>query len=449
MVNTRTNASHSEPIMPTPDLIGQQLTTIAAKLEAIGALAADVAALKAQNMQNQHGKSKVLLEEGEVDSTWRHQETYQRSHTKMEFPKYEGGDPRGWILKAEKYFQNYQTPNDCKDELMKVMQENYGPAEFQNPDEHLCSIQQTGSVFEYRQELAKRAACVQTWPEHCLLGVFLSGLREDLRVDVRIHKPRSVYKAMSLALEYEGKQGLNQSSKSSLPNTCPLNSEQQIRREKGLCYRCGDKFTPGHRCKPGNFAQLELMQEENHVQSVDGNQNEDIPPTDLGEISFHAILGKEFSSTLKLQGTLCGHKVLMLVDSGSTHNFVAEEIVTKLGLVVQYIPTFGVQIGNDLEEQMLTRDAMLNLMKADYKHIDLSSNVGDASIFRLQSYGQQSLLAAKFPDFRLEDKSSFQEGCTDKARIFRTYSRRKKRRQIGEDNDLHLLKFLEVSPMEQ
>ncbi|WMV09213.1 hypothetical protein MTR67_002598 [Solanum verrucosum] len=387
------------------------------------------------------------------------------------------------------------------------MQENYGPAEFQNPDEHLCSIQQTGSVF--------------------------NGLKEDLRVDVRIHKPRSVYKAMSLALEYEGKQGLNQSNKSSLPNTRPLNSEQQIRREKGLCYRCGDKCTPGHRCKPGTFAQLELMQEENHVQSVDDNQNEDILPTDLGEISFHAILGKEFASTLKLQGTLCGHKVLMLVDSGSTHNFVAEEIVTKLGLVVQYIPTFGVQIGNgeiikcnkvchdlsvevsnlvikhdfnpfsfggadmelgiqwlaslntiqanwhglflffqlnektyklqgihqktltttsfqsDLEEQMLTRDAMLNLMKADYKHIDLSSNVGDASIFRLQPYGQQSLLAAKFLDFRLEDKSSFQEGCTDKACIFRTYSRRKKRRQIGEDNDLHLLKFLEVSPIEQ
>ena len=32
----------------------------------------------------------------------------------MEFPKYEGGDPRDWILKAEKYFQNYQSPNDCK-----------------------------------------------------------------------------------------------------------------------------------------------------------------------------------------------------------------------------------------------------------------------------------------------------------------------------------------------
>ncbi|KAH0706282.1 hypothetical protein KY285_010781 [Solanum tuberosum] len=98
---------------------------------------------------------------------------------------------------------------------------------------------------------------------------------------------------------------------------------------------------------------------------------------------------------------------------------------------------------------MLTRDAMLNLMKAEYKHIDLSSTVGDASILRLQPYGQQSLLAAKYPDFHLEDKSSFQEGCTDKARIFHTYSRRKKRRKIGEDTDLHLLKLLEVSPMDQ
>lgn len=37
----------------------------------------------------------------------------------------------------------------------------------------------------------------------------------------------------------------------------------------------------------------------------------------------------------------------MLVDSGLTHNFVVEEIVKKLGLAVQYSPSFGVQIGKD------------------------------------------------------------------------------------------------------
>ncbi|PHT37138.1 hypothetical protein CQW23_24838 [Capsicum baccatum] len=289
MVNTRANASHSEPIMSTTDQISQQLTTIAAKLEAMDALAADVAALKTQNSQNQRRKSKVSPEEGEVDITWKHQETYRRPHTKMEFPKYEGEILEIFLLGStvrERSITGMSWFKLCK----KITD--------QNPDEHLCGIQ---SVFEYRQEFAKRAARVQNWPERCLLGVFLSGLKEDLRVDVRIHKPRSVYKAMSLALEYEGKHGTNQSSKvtdwpsisrpssigtsspmvqesfnfqssrqpvrsfqqSSLPNICPLNSEQQIRREKGLCYRCGDKFAPGHCCKPRTFASLELMQEEN------------------------------------------------------------------------------------------------------------------------------------------------------------------------------------------
>ncbi|WMV09214.1 hypothetical protein MTR67_002599, partial [Solanum verrucosum] len=47
-----------------------------------------------------------------------------------------------------------------------------------------------------------------------------------------------------------------------------------------------------------------------------------------------------------------------------------------------------------------------------------------------------------------QNHSVTRQAVADKARILRTYSR-KKRRKIGEDNDLHLLKFLEVSPMEQ
>lgn len=47
------------------------------------------------------------------------------------------------------------------DELVKVMQENYGPTEFQNPDEHLCDIQQTGILLEYRQEFANNRACAK------------------------------------------------------------------------------------------------------------------------------------------------------------------------------------------------------------------------------------------------------------------------------------------------
>lgn len=40
----------------------------------------------------------------EVDMPWWLKNQSHRPHTKMEFPRFEGGDPRGWILKAEKYF---------------------------------------------------------------------------------------------------------------------------------------------------------------------------------------------------------------------------------------------------------------------------------------------------------------------------------------------------------
>lgn len=86
------------------------------------------------------------------------------------------------------------------EELKKALQENYSPTE---PDKHLCNIRQNYSIHEYCQEFAKTAARVHNWPENCLLGMFLSGLKEELKAGVRIHKTRTIYKAMSLPLEFK------------------------------------------------------------------------------------------------------------------------------------------------------------------------------------------------------------------------------------------------------
>lgn len=71
----------------------------------------------------------------------------------------------------------------CWEELKKALQEKYGPAEFQNPDEHLCNIQQNGSIHEYCKDTAKRVARVHNWAERCLFGGFLSGLKEELEAE--------------------------------------------------------------------------------------------------------------------------------------------------------------------------------------------------------------------------------------------------------------------------
>ncbi|GKD69848.1 retrotransposon gag domain, retroviral aspartyl protease [Tanacetum coccineum] len=193
--------------------------------------------------------------------------------------------------------------------------------------------------------------------------------------------PRNVFKAVSLALEFEVKSrpasnprtsnSINDNKPSSystsshdpikLSATYPnasssaqsqnWESERQNLEDKGLCFRCKEKFAPRHRCKLATFSLLEISNDNEHLvdREVEVNENEyeeGINQQDMAEISFHAILSKTLGTTMKVEGTLEGRKVLTLVDSGSTHNFISTSLVKQLGLKVSTVPSFGVQIGN-------------------------------------------------------------------------------------------------------
>lgn len=64
------------------------------------------------------------------------------------------------------------------------------------------------------------------------------------------------------------------------------------------------------------------------------------------EISFHQISGLTSTCTLRFQGSINHQSVLILVDSGSTHNFISDSLVADLNQPIQVIPSFGVTIGN-------------------------------------------------------------------------------------------------------
>ncbi|KAF5757863.1 putative nucleotidyltransferase, Ribonuclease H [Helianthus annuus] len=391
MVVTRSDGSATGA---QPDPIASQLAAIMAKLDS---METDVAVLKTQNQtKGKSGGSYGKSDDG--DSSWN--QNRNRPYNKIDFPTFSEGDPRGWILKAEKYFRYYNIPaeeqvdvasmhleGDALDfyswlstdqsiefweELVQALQKNFGPAEFQNPDEHLCSIRQTGTVQEYRQEFAKRSSRVSNWPEHCLLGVFLNGLKEELKADVRIQKPRTVYKAMSIALEFESKVNhmrpgrsatWTPQSKSSQPDSKPVphtsnqsnihskppyrisDAEKQSRFLRGECYRCGDKYGPGHRCKTGS---LKILEADDELVDQPKPETENTNNTDeeVAEISLHAILGKSHPTTMKIHGMLNSTEVLILVDGGSTHNFISDVLVNELNLPTHLVSPFGVQIGN-------------------------------------------------------------------------------------------------------
>ena len=95
---------------------------------------------------------------------------------------------------------------------------------------------------------------------------------------------------------------------------------------KGLFYNCDEKYFLGHKCKEQNIfmAISEDISEEDVETPLVSESPEitDITPPEVGPvISLNALTGFSTPQTLKLIGYIKNRKVIILVDSGSTHNF--------------------------------------------------------------------------------------------------------------------------------
>jgi hypothetical protein len=100
---------------------------------------------------------------------------------------------------------------------------------------------------------------------------------------------------------------------------------------KGLCYNCDEKYFSGHKCKEQN--RFMAISEDVSKEDVDAplvsespEPTDIIPPSDPLEvepvISLNYITGFSDPQTLNLIGYIKHRKVIILVDSGSTHNFI-------------------------------------------------------------------------------------------------------------------------------
>lgn len=63
-------------------------------------------------------------------------------------------------------------------------------------------------------------------------------------------------------------------------------------------------------------------------------------------ISYHALTGHIVPSTMKLAGTINGRPVVVLIDGGSTNNFIQTKLAEHLNLPVQPLPHLRVTVGN-------------------------------------------------------------------------------------------------------
>ncbi|KAL4366748.1 hypothetical protein GQ457_05G033260 [Hibiscus cannabinus] len=101
------------------------------------------------------------------------------------------------------------------------------------------------------------------------------------------------------------------------------------RRANNLCFKCGEKFTPGHQCKMKQLNSME--EEEGNEDTVEEEEQEEKEPAGIEagnqgdtelEISMNALTGSIGYNTLRIPGIIKGRKLSILIDSGSTHSFV-------------------------------------------------------------------------------------------------------------------------------
>ncbi|GAV83399.1 hypothetical protein CFOL_v3_26846, partial [Cephalotus follicularis] len=114
-------------------------------------------------------------------------------------------------------------------------------------------------------------------------------------------------------------------TKTPFKNTKPIPSKyMEERRMKNLCFWCDEKFIPGHKC---NNRQVYMI-------GVEGITKEE------EEEGFYC------QDTMQVVAVVGRKHLQVLIDLGSTHNFLTDDIVQKLGLPFVDIPMVSVRIEN-------------------------------------------------------------------------------------------------------
>lgn len=233
------------------------------------------------------------------------------------------------------------------------------------------------------------ANCIIGLPAPFLLRCFISRLASEIRREVQALHPLTLVQAVGLARLQEEKladqcRGVSRGFRSraqlalgfSLPSAPflppippllpspakppPLNvrrlspEEITMRQEKGLCFNCNKRFSRGHKCSSRFSLLFAAVEEEDEPSCTNPNITPNIsdPPAldpTQAQISLYALVRHLAPETLRLMGRVAQHCVSILIDGGSTHNFVQERLVRSLGLQVQPTHPLQVVVGNGNE----------------------------------------------------------------------------------------------------
>jgi hypothetical protein len=147
---------------------------------------------------------------------------------------------------------------------------------------------------------------------------------------------------------------------SSAPPYCRRlsSAEMSERREKGLCYNCDEVYSRGHRCQ--RLFHLEVLSEDEEDDVIEEE------PT-LSALAMH---GSKTSRTMQVILVMGQQRLVGLVDSGSTHNFISSHAASLLQVPQLSGTKQQVQVANGARLPCLGRLAAVQFGIQDHSFSD-------------------------------------------------------------------------------
>jgi len=328
--------------------------------------------------------------------------------------------------------------------FIHALELRFAPSQYDDPKGALFKLCQTTTVKDYQHAFESLANRITGLAPQFYLSCFISGLRADIRREVQAFQPVSLSHAIHLAKLQEEKLNdktpppsfrrpdsnpnrytprpnltttNNPTNTTTPPNPNPHTTpnpntnrtptikrlspaELQSRREKGLCYNCDERYQPGHHCKrqfhiliaepdpyetPQELLNSLLLQNEPPQTTTPSPEDEiDLNP----QISLHALMGHTIPQTLRMLGQIHNHSLSVLVDSGSTHNFIQERVARQLGLKLIPTQAFQVLVGNGEELNCLFMCQQIAL--------NIDSHLFSVDLFVLPLSGAEMVLGVQW-----------------------------------------------------
>ncbi|XP_037424582.1 uncharacterized protein LOC119289334 [Triticum dicoccoides] len=247
------------------------------------------------------------------------------------------------------------------------------------------ALRQDGSVDDYahvfEEHMHKILVYNQSYDEIFFVNRFIDGLKPEIRAPVKLQHLGTVDLAYTFAqtqeallaedisrmtkkFEHRNKnksyihQGLlgasptDQKVEDKAKWSDKMDNLRAQRRARGECFKCGEKYGPGHKCP--KTVQLHVMEEfisalqlsdssdsetETEEANATAGQSESVM-----QISVQAVNGTSCKESIKLQGMVGKLHLLILVDSGSSNTFISQKLVQQLQCPLEAIPTAKVAI---------------------------------------------------------------------------------------------------------